>query len=437
MIYNVDIDDLFDKQFEIAEEIINTPASKTKYHILRASRQSGKTYLIEDLAIYFSLLKPSKIIAFVNAQHKQNRKVYNEMLERIPKEIITKTSNNDGDRYIIFVNNSVIQFYTAKNYDSIVGSSFDYFLGDEFAIWPLQAWDFIQPTVAAKKNAKVILASTPRGKNSFYNLCVRGQSTTDHFVKEHRMFYGDNPYYDLREVEEAKKSRPDAVWRQEYLAEFVMGQSAVFGDFSKSQTITEWESPKEGRRYFFGIDVAGQGRDSTVMFIISDEGKVVFCYEPQSEKLQTQAQELRTHIERYDAEGFVECNGIGVGLFEHLESFNLKVNQFWMSNESKDNMVTTFIKDLNNSFIYLPTVELCSKLDNEMTTYEVSRLPSGKLHYEHSKGLHDDYVDSLMIANWAKNEKLFNKSNVWSPEQAKVNPYPTTIDMRLNDDIYG
>lgn len=204
MIYNVNIEGLFDKQYEIFQDIVNTPASQTKYHVLRASRQSGKSFLLVMLSIYFSLNKEKKMVSFINASHRQNRKVYADFLEMIPKEIILKTSNNDGDRYITFINNSTVQFYTAKNYDSIVGSTFDYMCLDEFAIWPLQAWDFIQPTVAAKKNAKVILASTPRGKNSFYNLCVRGQSTTDHFVKEHRMFYGDNPYYDLREVEEAK-----------------------------------------------------------------------------------------------------------------------------------------------------------------------------------------------------------------------------------------
>jgi len=46
MNFDVEINDLFGRQNEIAQEIISTPASVTKYHILRASRQSGKTFLV-------------------------------------------------------------------------------------------------------------------------------------------------------------------------------------------------------------------------------------------------------------------------------------------------------------------------------------------------------------------------------------------------------
>jgi len=51
MNFDVEINDLFGRQNEIAQEIISTPASVTKYHILRASRQSGKTFLIEEMIL--------------------------------------------------------------------------------------------------------------------------------------------------------------------------------------------------------------------------------------------------------------------------------------------------------------------------------------------------------------------------------------------------
>jgi len=412
---NVNINDLNLKQTEIAKLITLTPASKTKYHIVRASRQSGKTFLISRLAVYFSLLKPKKITAFVNAQHKQNRKVYIDMINFIPKEIIQKAINNDGDRSIEFLNGSIIYFFTAQNYNAVVGSTFDYFIGDEFALWPLKAWDYIAPTVAARPKAKVILSSTPRGKNHFYKLCMEGQSK-DPFKMEHRMFYSDNEFYDLREVEDAKKSKPESVWRQEYLGEFVFGKGLVFGEFAQYQTLKEWIQPKPEDKYYFGIDVAGSGEDSTILIIINQHGQVCLVYECENTRLPAQVEELKPIILKYNAEGYGECNGLGLGLVEQLEDLGLNISKFWMSNEKKQEMVTLFLKDLHENHLSLPSIELCSKLDNEMSTYEVGRTSTGKLTYHHPSGLHDDTVDSLLIANLYKNDALFGKTTVWDGE---------------------
>jgi hypothetical protein len=107
-----------------------------------------------------------------------------------------------------------------------------------------------------------------------------------------------------------------------------------------------------------------------------------------------------------------------------------------MTNESKNELVSNTLRDIANSSIVLPTVELCSKLDNQMSTYEVSRTPTGKLTYAHPKGLHDDYPDSFNIANWARYKFLFGGGNVWDPSEQREqtpNPFPTTIDMRATD----
>jgi hypothetical protein len=436
---NVSINDLTPKQMEIAMEIIHTPASTTKYYIIRSSRQSGKTFLMERLAVYFSLLQPNKTIAFVNALHTQNRKVYTDLISIVPDSIIAKKISNDADRSITFINGSIIHFYTARNYDSIVGSSFDYFLGDEVALWPEQAWRYIQPTVAAKQQAKVVLSSTPRGQNHFYKLCMEGQSE-DPFKKEFRMLYSDNPYYDLREVEDAKKNSAEFVWKQEYLAEFVFGRGAVFGVFSHLQRISQWGDPNPNEKYFFGLDIAGSGEDETVLTIIDTKGEVCFIYEATEERIPNQAKELAPIIRSWNAEGFGEYNGLGLGLCEDLQDAGINLHKFWTSTSSKQNLVSTVLVDIANDNLVLPTIELCSKLDNQMSTYEVTRLPSsGNLTYSHPKGLHDDYVDSLLLANWARNKFLFGGGfSTWDPDAAlaPIGKYPTMIEIQNYGDPY-
>jgi len=410
----VNINDLTPKEESIALDIINIPASKTKYHVVRASRQSGKTFLNERLALYFALTHKGCIIAYINALHKQNDKVYESMLKWIPEQLIARAVKGDN-RSITFVNGSMIQFYTASSHNAVVGATFDYMFADEFALWRQSSWTYIQPVVAAKKNAKIIISSTPRGRNQFYDVCMKGQSD-DPFYKEYRMLYSDNPYYDVREVEDAKNSSTDFAWRQEYMGEFIFGESKVFGSLMQYQKVNKWAQPDPGRRFFMGLDIAGDGEDATVIAIVDDEGKVAYIEEINDLTFPAQVRKLVPIINKYQAEGYGETNGLGGPVVDMLQERNLHVHDFITSNKSKQQLVTNFIRLMHKDEIQLPTVELCAKLDNEMSLYEASRTAGGALTYHHPKGLHDDYVDALLMAYQARNVWLFGGQEFRGPD---------------------
>ena len=413
---NINIDNLTPAQNKIAKAIINTPASETKYYVIRAARQSGKSFLNEIMALYWALSAPNIIVAFINALHKQNDKIFESMINWIPPEVIRKAVKGDN-RAITFINNSKIQFYTASSDSAVVGSSFDYMICDEFALWRQSAWTYIKPTVSAKQNAKVIISSTPRGKNQFYDACMKGQSN-DPFYQEFRMSYLDNPYYDVREVEDAKNSSSDFAWRQEYLSEFIFGKSAVFGDISKNQKINKWLPYDHTKRYFVGIDFAGDGEDATVICIIDEDGNVAYMEEIEATTFPNQVRQIIPIIKRYKAEGFGETNGLGGPMVDMIQEQNINLHDFITSNQSKQQLVSTFIKGMHDDDIKLPTVELCSKLDNEMSTYIAKRTPSGAITYSHDKGLHDDYVDALLIAYYARKQYMFGGQDFMIPSDA-------------------
>lgn len=419
----VNINDLNKRQTEIVTDILKS-RGVTKYFVLRAGRQSGKTFLISRLSIYLCLKFANSTNAFVLAFHNQNRKVFNEMLKMIPDVLIKRALNGDGERMIEFVNGSSLQFLTASNYEAIRGSTFDSVIGDEVAMWKVGALSVIKPCVAAKRDAIFVMSSTPKGKNEFYDEAMKGMDDSNDFVKHYSMSYNDNDKYDLREIEEQRKSMPDVVFRQEYLAEFCFGKSAVFGLFSKHQTLTEWT---KGKKHYFGIDNAGDGDDKTVITIMDELGRTVYVEELDDMSIPDQVSRLKEVILRYDAIGYSEYNGLGLGTSEYLQlECPGKVEKWWTSNESKQELVTNFIYELNSGNIQLPTLDLCPKLDNEMSTYSVQRLQSGKLQYSHPKGLHDDYVDSLMLANQARLKLSNGKgTEVYDPDtiQTEWNPF--------------
>jgi hypothetical protein len=409
---NISIADMFPKQAKIVDAIISTPAEQTKIHVIRASRQAGKTEALIRLILKFiSIPKTQGVV--ISASYIQYLELFNKVLSYFPSGIISEIKK--GEETIVFINGSKIQFFTGNNPNSVRGKSSDFIIMDEAALYPKDAIDTIIATVAARPKSKIVIASTPKGKNDFHRYCMSA-TDTDPFVREYRMLYTDNPYYDLKLVAGLKNTMTEFMFNQEFLAEFIWGKGQVFGDFTPAQKVTTWGTPVLGKKYFFAIDVAASGEDSTILTILDENGVVQEIFEPTNTRIPSQVVELATVIRKWNnAEGYGECNGLGLGLVESLQDIGINITKFWNTNERKQEMVSQMLADLAGNFISLPTIELYPKLDNEMSTYIVTRTPTGKLTYSHDKGLHDDTVDSLLIANLYKHQYLFGKVSVYEP----------------------
>lgn len=322
-------------------------------------------------------------------------------IEKLGINFIKKANNSQGNREITFTNGTKLRFFTAGNPDAIAGNSFDYMFCDEFALWGADAWYIIKPTVAAKKNAKVISVSTPRGMNHFFDMYNVGKSGNERYIS-FDMSYLDNEMYDIAEVEEARLTYTDIAFRQEFLAEFIKGASDVFGKFSESQTVSSWfnSTPK-----FFGIDAAGDGSDDTVLTLMDETGEVVNIFETSRGTAPEQEDELYDVLKQFpEIVGYCESNGLGASMADHLAEMGVNVQKFNTNNASKQRCVSQILTDMKEGSISLPTQKLCNKLDNQMCVYIAKRTSTGLLTYSHPKGGHDDYVDSLMLANMARHD---------------------------------
>jgi hypothetical protein len=65
-------------------------------------------------------------------------------------------------------------------------------------------------------------------------------------------------------------------------------------------------------------------------------------------------------------------------------------------------MVRKLISDIETMTIELPSETLCPALHREFATYTYKLSPTGKLSFSHISGEHDDHIDSLMMANYAR-----------------------------------
>ena len=158
---------------------------------------------------------------------------------------------NYSDNSITLRNGTEYLFRSAERYDNLRGLTCDYGIIDEAAFCKDEAWTEAIRPIFLVKGKKVLFISTPKGKNWFYNLFQLGKSPDHPNYESYTGSSYDTPYIDPSEIEDAKRTLPEKVFQQEYLAEFIDGGGEVFTNIKKNQF---QQYPKPIGKVYCGID---------------------------------------------------------------------------------------------------------------------------------------------------------------------------------------
>ena len=119
--------------------------------------------------------------------------------------------------------------------------------------------------------------------------------------------------------------------------------------------------------------------------------------------------------------GYIETNGIGRAMFDLVQPKHRRIKRFDTNINNKTELVRKLIADIETMTIELPSEELCPDLHKEFATYSYKLSSTGKLSFSHTAGGHDDFIDSLMLANYSRVKFLERKPITIRPIR-KVNP---------------
>jgi len=199
----------------------------------------------------------------------------------VPKNLPVKW--NESELSVIFPNGAIIELKGADNEDSLRGAGVWGMVVDEFATiynkWAV--WhEVLRPTLTDKKGWSLFIG-TPKGKDAFYELFLKGQREEDGF-KSWQFTTKDNPYIDPEEVESAKKEMPDRYFRQEYLAKFEDFVGLIWPEYSKSHLIEPIEIPESWHKVGV-IDPAVSGWTGSLKAAIDTEENI-YLYEEYREE---------------------------------------------------------------------------------------------------------------------------------------------------------
>jgi len=380
---------LTQRQYDIF--VYTTISSNYKYISVCTGRQVGKTHLALMTMINWAL-EDSNTIGFFMPTYKQCKKVMRQ-LEGIVKDVPAVLFNRSDMTVSFKHNGSLIVFFTADN-DNCRGETFDKIIVDEACFVKDTIWsEAIRPTVAvalSRGNGKVLLLSTPKRKNWFFDMV---HDKTDgkiafKFTTEEGGIVGKD------EIADIKRSTPDRIFRCEYMAEFMDDGSGLFE--WKSCVVKNTTYNRENKHYAavdWGIE-----DDYTVLTIMDYKGQVVYINRWRGDDWQAIIVEIASVLRTYGSPP-VHCETNGIGNMPTKELRKVYRDTLdWVTNaKNKNDMILKLAHDLKNNLITIPDDE---QLGVELDVYTMTYNPStGGATYGARNGFHDDMVMSLAICN--------------------------------------
>jgi hypothetical protein len=363
--------------------------------LARMGRGFGKDTVAVPAVVGRLISAPPKstIIYWIANLHSENKKTI-EIINRANKTGALKI--NKSSPYRVEYNGNAIEFYSFENADSIRGKNFaNYVVINEAPLMKDEVWSaIVQPILGFKTVKRVLIMGTPKGRNWFYELWQAGFENGDF-----KLFAGtsyDNPFRDVSEIERAKKSAPEIVFRQEYLAEFVDSSGMVYSDIDQYIWKDGYGEPAETN--FGGLDI-GQSHDYSVLTIINPRGETVYTDRFKGLSWDEFHVRVKNSILRYKALTMCDSTGAGAPPVERL--FNEMpelITEFTFTSSKKEKLVQNHLFALNCGLRQPSKSE--TFLREEMVHYEVTGGIARR--YGARGGYHDDVLTADQLAVWSR-----------------------------------
>jgi hypothetical protein len=204
----------------------------------------------------------------------------------------------------------------------------------------------------------------------------------------------DSPYMTERAYELAKKSMPERMFRQIWLAEFPDDSGELFPNLKDVCTIPGEQPPVSGRVYKAAWDPARR-QDFSAFGVRDSLGDMVYMTRWTGIPWTQQLDLVQSICKRYNNCAIdLDKTGVGETLPEAMGQRGLRVNPFHFTNELKSTMVSKLSLLCEQKAIHLFNDDF---LKDELMSYRAESLSSGMTRYSAPKDKHDDLVTLCLL----------------------------------------
>lgn len=328
--------------------------------------------------------------------YKQAKQVVWDSLvdEHIPKEVIVK--KNDSELAIYYINGSIQRFVGCEDIDKHRGINPIDAVFDEYSEMNPEIWTAIVQPVLRENHGTASFIFTPKGKNHAFNLLQLAKQYPEEW------FYSvkgvnDTKAMSDKELEMARLTTPQALFKQEYDCEFTENAGAVFRRVREN--VYDWEEGIEQHfQYQLGIDLA-KYQDWTVItpfnvnnfHVLKPERFNQVDYNLVESRIEAAARRYNNAMCRIDS------TGVGDPVFDHLSAQGIGIEPFRFTELSRKQLIDNLAILLEQDKIKIPNDE---QLINELESFQYTLTNTNKIKAQVPDGLHDDMVMSLALAVW-------------------------------------
>jgi hypothetical protein len=363
--------------------------STSRYRVVCCGRRFGKSEL-SQIEIINEALK-GHLVAYITPTYQLAKTFFSKLIKVVPFE------NNKSDLIINFPNDGQVMFFTGERLDALRGRKFHLVVIDEASFIPdlEDGWlNSIRPTLT-DYIGKALFLSTPKGKNYFYSLFLKGVShETDWESFKFTTF--DNPYIDKHEILDAQNQIPTAVFQQEYLADAMENASNPFGSQHINDCVRQ-QSNKEAM--YFGIDLA-KSFDWSVIIGLDIDGCVSHYERFQKDWGSTKEQIIKLDKNKPIV---IDSTGVGDAITEDLQKHFNSMYGFKYTSSSKQQLMELLASKIHKKEVFYPSGAIKEELD--IFEYQFT---SNGVRYNAPSGFHDDCVNALALAVKCMNEHKYS-----------------------------
>lgn len=359
-----------------------------RYSVTEASTKSGKTvgcmaWLFEQASVYG---KDGRNYWWVAPTLAVSKIVFRRMKRAIPR-ILYKP--NETELTLTLVNGSVIWFKGADHPDSLYGEDVHAAVVDEASRCKDDAWYAVRSTLTKTRGPVRIIGNVKGRKNWAYQLARKAESGAPDMAYFKLTAYDavEGGILDAAEIEDAKRTLPEDVFRELYLAEPSDDGGNPFGLPPIRAAIAPLsKAPAK----FWGWDLA-KSTDWTVGIALDADGAV--C---QLERWQGPWETTITRIRSLTGSlpALVDSTGVGDPVLESLQkNGGQNFEGFKFSAPSKQQLMEGLAVAIQQKAVRFPE----GVIVNELEAFEYEYTRTG-VRYSAPEGLHDDAVCALALA---------------------------------------
>lgn len=279
---------LWEFQKKILKAMLNPPDNK-RHICLLSSRQIGKSCLSSIFITHYALFNKDGNIAIL-ANKEASAKLVLEKIQtayqNFPLWLQKGVSTAGWNKESMTLENGIKIFAASSSSESIRGTSNSVIVLDEAAflpphIWPA-FWNSIYSTISSIDSAKIIMVSTPKGLNHFYEIYSKAVRGENDFYPI-KISWQQHPERDEKWAEKTRRDMGDLqAFLQEHCCQFLGSSNTLISpgmlesiqtknpiDYKYNGSMLIYELPIEGCQYVLGVDPSrGTGSDYAIIQVL-------------------------------------------------------------------------------------------------------------------------------------------------------------------------